>query len=242
MKKKKEVKREYNYKKTFLVFTIVFSIIIAISTYWIYAYKHRNPYLEDNIINYKIDDYVITKGNIVYLENINEEVKTDFISKQNKIINSNNIIDIDIAKTIYKNILSIKITYILSDISNYEEVLTLNYNLVENKIEDNTSLLGNVTAYRLIAEAIFDNYVRLDNDNIKVIDAITNEELTGKEFNNNSYKYITRIRENLPDIINLYIKDNKLYYIVKVEDINKLCYLTKIKVNSSYINEEIDKL
>lgn len=242
MKKKKEVKREYNYKKTFLVFTIVFSIIIAISTYWIYAYKHKHPYLEENIINYKIDDYVITKGNIVYLENINEEVKTDFISKQNKIINSNNIIDIDIAKTIYKNILSIKITYILSDISNYEEVLTLNYNLVENKIEDNTSLLENVTAYRLIAEAIFDNYVRLDNDNIKVIDAITNEELTGKEFNNNSYKYITRIRENLPDIINLYIKDNKLYYIVKVEDINKLCYLTKIKVNSSYINEEIDKL
>lgn len=242
MKKKKEVKREYNYKKTFLVFTIVFSIIIAISTYWIYAYKHKHPYLEENIINYKIDDYVITKGNIVYLENINEEVKIDFINKQNKIINSNNIIDIDIAKTIYKNILSIKITYILSDISNYEEVLTLNYNLVENKIEDNTSLLENVTAYRLIAEAIFDNYVRLDNDNIKVIDAITNEELTGKEFNNNSYKYITRIRENLPDIINLYIKDNKLYYIVKVEDINKLCYLTKIKVNSSYINEEIDKL
>lgn len=242
MKKKKEVKREYNYKKTFLVFTIVFSIIIAISTYWIYAYKHKHPYLEENIINYKIDDYVITKGNIVYLENINEEVKTDFINKQNKIINSNNIIDIDIVKTIYKNILSIKITYILSDISNYEEVLTLNYNLVENKIEDNTSLLENATAYRLIAEAIFDNYVRLDNDNIKVIDAITNEELTGKEFNNNSYKYITRIRENLPDIINLYIKDNKLYYIVKVEDINKLCYLTKIKVNSSYINEEIDKL
>lgn len=242
MKKKKEVKREYNYKKTFLVFTIVFSIIIAISTYWIYAYKHKHPYLEENIINYKIDDYVITKGNIVYLENINEEVKIDFINKQNKIINSNNIIDIDIAKTIYKNILSIKITYILSDISNYEEVLTLNYNLVENKIEDNTSLLENVTAYRLIAESIFDNYVRLDNDNIKVIDAITNEELTGKEFNNNSYKYITRIRENLPDIINLYIKDNKLYYIVKVEDINKLCYLTKIKVNSSYINEEIDKL
>lgn len=241
MKKKKEVKREYNYKKTFLVFTIVFSIIIAISTYWIYAYKHKHPYIEENIINYKIDDYVITKGNIVYLENINEEVKTDFISKQNKIINSNNIIDIDIAKTIYKNILSIKITYILSDISNYEEVLTLNYNLVENKIEDNTSLLENVTTYRLIAESIFDNYVKLD-DNVKVIDAITNEELTGKEFNNNSYKYITRIRENLPDIINLYIKDNKLYYIVKVEDINKLCYLTRIKVNSSYINEEIDKL
>ena len=70
MKKKKVVKKEYDYRRTFLVFTIVFSIIIGISTYWIYAYKHKHPYLEDNIINYKIDSYVKTKGNVVYLENI----------------------------------------------------------------------------------------------------------------------------------------------------------------------------
>ena len=35
MKKKKVVKKEYDYRRTFLVFTIVFSIIIGISTYWI---------------------------------------------------------------------------------------------------------------------------------------------------------------------------------------------------------------
>lgn len=34
MKKKKVVKKEYDYRRTFLVFTIVFSIIIGISTYW----------------------------------------------------------------------------------------------------------------------------------------------------------------------------------------------------------------
>jgi len=75
-----------------------------------------------------------------------------------------------------------------------------------------------------------------------VIDAITNEKLTGTEFNDNSYKYITRIRENLPDIMSLYIKDNKLYYAVKLKDINKLCYQTNIDVSGKYIDKEIDKL
>mgnify|MGYP000310375522 CR=1 FL=1 len=89
MKKKKVVKKEYDYRRTFLVFTIVFSIIIGISTYWIYAYKHKHPYLEDNIINYKIDSYVKTKGNVVYLENIDNKVTNDFVNKQHKIINNN---------------------------------------------------------------------------------------------------------------------------------------------------------
>ena len=109
MKKKKVVKKGYDYRRTFLVFAIVFSIIIGISTYWIYAYKHKHPYLEDNIINYKIDDYVKINGNIVSLENIDNKVANDFMSKQNKLISSNKIIDTDITKTIYKNILSIKI-------------------------------------------------------------------------------------------------------------------------------------
>ena len=92
MKKKKVVKKEYDYRRTFLVFTIVFSIIIGISTYWIYAYKHKHPYLEDNIINYKIDSYVKTKGNVVYLENIDNKVTNEFVNKQHKIINNNKII------------------------------------------------------------------------------------------------------------------------------------------------------
>ena len=52
----------------------------------------------------------------------------------------------------------------------------------------------------------------------------------------------TRIRENLPDIMSLYIKDNKLYYAVKLKDINKLCYQTNIDVSGKYIDKEIDKL
>lgn len=244
MKKKKVVKKDYDYRRVFLVFTVVFSIIIGISTYWVYAYKHKHPYLEDNIINYKIDDYVKTKGNIVYLENIDNKVINDFINSQNKIINSSEIIDTNIDKTIYKNILSIKISYILyGNLSNYEEILTLNYDLKNNKILDNDSLLDMTkTTYKDIANILFNEYIKLDNTNDKVVDAITNEELTFTEFNNNSYKYITRIRENLPDIMNLYIKDNKLYYTVKLKDINKLCYITNSDVSSKYIDEEIDKL
>ena len=66
--------------------------------------------------------------------------------------------------------------------------------------------------------------------------------MTGNEFNNNSYKYITRIRENLPDMMNLYIENGKLYYTVNLKDINKLCYLTNIDNSNKYITEEIDKL
>ncbi len=244
MKKKKVVKKEYDYRRTFLVFAVVFSIIIGISTYWIYAYKHKHPYLEDNIINYKIDDYVKINGNIVSLENIDNKVVNDFISKQNKIISSNKIIDIDITKIIYKNILSIKIDYIMyGELSNYEEILTLNYDLKDNKLVDNDSLL-NMTkvTYKDIADLLFNEYIKLDDTSGMVVDAITNEKITGTEFNDNSYKYITRIRENLPDIMNLYIKDNKLYYTVKLKDINKLCYLTNMDVSSKYIDEEIDKL
>lgn len=244
MKKKKVVKKGYDYRRTFLVFAIVFSIIIGISTYWIYAYKHKHPYLEDNIINYKIDDYVKINGNIVSLENIDNKVANDFISKQNKLINSNKIIDTNITKTIYKNILSIKIDYIMyGELSNYEEILTLNYNLKDNKLVNNDSLL-NMTkvTYKDIADSLFNEYIKLDDTSGMVVDAITNEKITGTEFNDNSYKYITRIRENLPDIMSLYIKDNKLYYAVKLKDINKLCYLTNIDVSSKYIDEEIDKL
>lgn len=244
MKKKKVVKKEYDYRRTFLVFAVVFSIIMGISTYWIYAYKHKHPYLEDNIINYKIDDYVKINGNIVSLENIDNKVVNDFISKQNKIISSNKIIDIDITKIIYKNILSIKIDYIMyGELSNYEEILTLNYDLKDNKLVDNDSLL-NMTkvTYKDIADLLFNEYIKLDDTSGMVVDAITNEKITGTEFNDNSYKYITRIRENLPDIMNLYIKDNKLYYTVKLKDINKLCYITNMDVSSKYIDEEIDKL
>ena len=244
MKKKKVVKKEYDYRRTFLVFAVVFSIIMGISTYWIYAYKHKHPYLEDNIINYKTDDYVRINGNIVSLENIDNKVVNDFISKQNKIISSNKIIDIDITKIIYKNILSIKIDYIMyGELSNYEEILTLNYDLKDNKLVDNDSLL-NMTkvTYKDIADLLFNEYIKLDDTSGMVVDAITNEKITGTEFNDNSYKYITRIRENLPDIMNLYIKDNKLYYTVKLKDINKLCYLTNMDVSSKYIDEEIDKL
>ena len=66
MKKKKVVKKEYDYRRTFLVFTIVFSIIIGISTYWIYAYKHKHPYLEDNIINYNKHKYKGRDKNAVF--------------------------------------------------------------------------------------------------------------------------------------------------------------------------------
>ena len=243
MKKKKG--KNSSSKRIILVSTMMICIIISMSTYWIFAYKNKYGYLHINnkIISYKVSDYAYVDGNIIYLKNIDNRVINDFINSQNK-ININNVIDTDINKTIYKNILSIKIKYVLyGELSNYEEILTLNYNLKDNKLVDNDSLL-NMTkiTYKDIADSLFNEYIKLDDTSVKVVDAITNEEVTATEFNDNSYKYIIRIRENLPDIMNLYIKDGKLYYVVKLKDINKLCYQTNIDVSSRYIDEEIDKL
>ena len=188
--------------------------------------------------------YLLDKDFIKELRFTTNKLKNDFVNKQHKIINNNKIIDTDITKTIYKNILSIKISYILyGDLSNYEEILILNYNLKDKKIVNNDNLLEmtNVT-YKDIADSLFTDYIKIEDTSSVVIDAITNEKLTGTEFNDNSYKYITRIRENLPDIMSLYIKDNKLYYAVKLKDINKLCYQTNIDVSGKYIDKEIDKL
>lgn len=242
--KKKVVKEDYNYRRLFLFFTMMLSIIIAISTYWIYAYKHKHPYLEDTYINYKINDYVKIKGNVVHLEKIDNKISKDFLDRQNTIINNNKVIDTDITKTIYKDVLSIKISYILNgELSNYEEIIILNYDLKENKIIDNDDLLNrSTTTYKEIAESIFNKYIKLENNNIKIIDAITNEEMTGNEFNNNSEKYIIRIREKLPEVMRVYIDKEHVYYLVRKNEITKVCYYTNTDINIGYINKEIGKI
>lgn len=48
--------------------------------------------------------------------------------------------------------------------------------------------------------------------------------------------------EMLPSNINLYIDDNKVYYMVRKSEVNKVCYYTNMDINMSYINREIGKL
>lgn len=241
---KKKNKKDYSNKRFILVFIMMLCLIISMSTYWVYAYHHKygKNYYEDKFISYKVSDYVTIEGNYVYLKNISDDISNNFIRSQKEII-KNNIIDMTVTKGIYKEILSIKISYILNaDLSNYEEVLTLNIDLRNKKVLNNDDILNKINvSYKEIATDIFNEYIKVSN-NQKVIDIITDEEMTGNEFNNNSEKYIIRIREKLPEVMKVYIDKEHVYYLVRKNEITKVCYYTNTDINIGYINKEIGKI
>ena len=241
---KKKNKKDYSNKRFILVFIMMLCLIISMSTYWVYAYHHKygKNYYEDKFISYKVSDYVTIEGNYVYLKNISDDISNNFIRSQKEII-KNNIIDMTVTKGIYKEILSIKISYILNaDSSNYEEVLTLNIDLRNKKVLNNDEILNKINiSYKEIATDIFNEYIKVNN-NQKVIDIITDEEMTGNEFNNNSEKYIIRIREKLPEVMRVYIDKEHVYYLVRKNEITKVCYYTNTDINIGYINKEIGKI
>lgn len=241
---KKKNKKDYSNKRFILVFIMMLCLIISMSTYWVYAYHHKygKNYYEDKFISYKVSDYVTIEGNYVYLKNISDDISNNFIRSQKEII-KNNIIDMTVTKGIYKEILSIKISYIINaDLSNYEEVLTLNIDLRNKKVLNNDDILNKINvSYKEIATDIFNEYIKVNN-NQKVIDIITDEEMTGNEFNNNSEKYIIRIREKLPEVMRVYIDKEHVYYLVRKNEITKVCYYTNTDINIGYINKEIGKI
>ena len=230
-KRKKDKINKYNLRKSLLILVMLICITIAMITYWIYAYHHKYGtfYFDDiKLVSHKINDYLDIKGDVVYLKNMPEEFINNFTNNQQDVIDNNNVISVDIKKELKGNYLSIMINYSLAGVNTKEEVLSINIDLKQDKIITNDELLDMVgTSYKNIATDIFNEYIKLANDSNKMVtDAITGTKLTSKEFNNNSEKYIIRIREKLPDIINLYIEDGKLNYTLNLEEIYKVCYYT----------------
>lgn len=246
-KRKKEQNNKKNLTKATIILTMLICIIIAMITYWVYAYNHKYSkydFDDTKLVSHKIKDYVEVKGDLVHLKNISNTIIEDFENKQNNIL-KNNITNIEIKKGLYSNILSIVIRYtILNNKNNYEEVLTINIDLQNDRILDDEDLINMSNSnYKIIATNIFNNNIKLPSDSQKnVIDSITEKELTAKEFNDNSEKYIIRIREKLPDIMNLYIEENKLYGIVKLSEIEKVCYYTNSNDKLVNIKIEIGKI
>lgn len=245
MKKKKG--NNSDYKRIILVGIMIICIVISMVTYWMFAYKNKYGYLHINkrIVSYKLSDYVYTSGDVLYLKGVDSKINDDFVKKQRNVISNNRVIDTKIIDGIYDNILSIKISYIIyDDLANYEDVITINIDLKNDRVISNDDLIDKLdSSYIDIAKDIFDSYVLLPDDYDKmVVDAIDNREISASEFNSDSYRYIVRIREMLPSNINLYIDDNKVYYMVRKSEVNKVCYYTNMDINMSYINREIGKL
>lgn len=241
--RKKKGNNNY-YKRIILVSTMMVCIIVSMSTYWIFAYKNKYGYLNINnrIVSYKTSDYVHVDGNIVYLKNVNSRIINDFKNRQIGILNNNKVIDIKIDSNIYDNMLSVIINYIVEDDINYEKVITINVDLKNNVIISDDELLNMYnSSYSDVANDIYEGYIRLPDDYTDlVVDAINDDIMSSTTFNDNSYKYIIRIKEILPSTMMLYIKDTSLYYVVRTSDINKVCYYTNTNMN--YINREIGKL
>ena len=106
MKKKKKVNIYKNDNRRFLlVLAMVISIVISMFFYWIYAYYHKYGSLPsyDNIMHFNADYYVKVKGDMVYIENISDDINNDFLERQ-KNYSDKEIMDVDIAKGIYDNI------------------------------------------------------------------------------------------------------------------------------------------
>ncbi|MGM9882137.1 MAG: hypothetical protein ACI31S_04775 [Bacilli bacterium] len=242
MKKKNKVNiYKNNNKKIILLFIMIFCIAISMIAYWIYAYHHKygNLSKELTLVNNKISYYIDINGNRVFLNNIDTKISDDFLNKQNEIL-KHEIIDTNITYGIYGNILSVKINYI---IPNHDKILTLNFNLKENRIVNNDELLQIAgTSYKDIATEIFDDYIKLTDTERIIVDAVSDKELTGSEFNNDREKYIIRIREKLPDIINIYIDNNTIYYSVNLFEINDICYHIAEEKITPTINKEIGKI
>ena len=247
-KRKKDIQTKINIKKSILILIMLISLTIAMITYWIYAYHHkygRFYFNEIKLVSPKISDYIETNGNVIHLKNMDKDIINYFEKKQDNIINNNKIISTDIKKGIYDNILSVIINYTLEKENNtYEEIITINIDLKNNKILDSDKLLElSKTNYKKIATTIFDNNIKLpSNSNSTIIDSITDKELTVAEFNSSSEKYIIRIREKLPDIMKLYIEDNTLYGLVRLNEIDKVCYYTNKNNRLVNIKIEIGKI
>ena len=183
----------------------------------------------------------------ITLKNIDENIVNDFENKETdillEIVNSSKLleenilneytptstINVDMDYKIVNNILSIK--YILTidldfDLDTIIKPLYLNYD-IENKIVLSNADLLNKMGYTTdeVIEYLFNNVIIKDKDtDEKVIDTISNQEISINDIINNKDEYIKRIIDSV-DILYLYIDNDNLSVGYFLNDLINLCYL-----------------
>ena len=130
--------------------------------------------------------------------------------------NDNNILSI-------KYILPIKLAFNLESIV---KTLYFNYDVENKKVLSNSELLNNLGYNTLeISEYLLDNIILKDKEmEDKVIDSLSNNEMTIKDIINNKEEYINRINDKLINL-NFYVNKDNISIEYFNDDLINICYV-----------------
>ena len=191
------------------------------------------------------------KGNLelpkITLKNIPEDIINEFENNETdillEIVNSSKLLDeqikesqytpvstinIDMDYNISNSILSIK--YVLTikldfDLDTIVKALYFNYDIKNNLELSNSELLNKLGyTYSEISEYLFNNIIIKDkNKEDKVIDSISNSEITIQDIIDNKEEYIGRINNELENL-NIYLDNNSILIGYFYNDLINICY------------------
>lgn len=184
----------------------------------------------------------------ITLKNMSEDIINEFENNETdillEIVNSSKIleskienseynptstINVDMDYSINNNILSIK--YILTikldfNLDSIVKTLYFNYDVENKKVLSNSELLNNLGYNTLeISEYLLDNIILKDKEmEDKVIDSLSNNEMTIKDIINNKEEYINRINDKLINL-NFYVNKDNISIEYFNDDLINICYV-----------------
>lgn len=184
----------------------------------------------------------------ITLKNMSEDIINEFENNETdillEIVNSSKIleskienseynptstINVDMDYSINNNILSIK--YILTikldfNLDPIVKTLYFNYDVENKKVLSNSELLNNLGYNTLeISEYLLDNIILKDKEmEDKVIDSLSNNEMTIKDVINNKEEYVNRINDKLVDL-NIYVNKDNIDIGYFNDYLINICYL-----------------
>ena len=247
----------------FASFIMIFSGVIL---YLMFDKQGFGKNTNGNYVNLDVNDYVeispisFNNYNDVYdsinvsrvdIKNIDNELISDFISKEEKIINyihryynqiinsdnitANNSVNSMIKAKINGAVLSVfyrvdfKLDETIFEDNNKVYMVTLNIDLATNKVLVNDNLLSKYSySKKYIAEKLFNEDILIDSGQI-VIDKNTNISLTKGDVERRKNEYINEIISEFDNIIYMYIEDGSLVLIYDSKELKELFFDNKFE-------------
>lgn len=213
-----------------------------------YINYNINDYVEINSVTF--DSYYDIYDNInvskVFFKNIDKELTEEFTLRQNELIDYINryyyqmVVDDQYVPTstvlcciktfINGPILSVfyKLDFNLDEAyfedNNKSYILTLNIDLVTNKVLTNEELLSKYNYSKsYIGDKLFNEEIMI-NKNEVVVDKNTNISLTRYDIERKKEVYINRIVSEFNNIIEIYIEENSLVLVYNNKDLKNIFF------------------